>query len=108
MGAWLGLSKLYLIGSFPVNFRQENKCQFWTIFAEALEEYSESINRANKHLTLLSNFRDKDRGLSPSSEAGFCHQLALVPSTDSFCTKSKLLVGAKFSAGVLLIYDSVC
>ena len=41
-------------------------------------KYSES-NHASKYVMLLSNFRDKDHELSPIIEAGFCHQLVLVP-----------------------------
>ena len=69
----------------------------WQIFVEALEEflnlfiqletcastheYSES-KRASKYVMLLSNFVEEQRGLSPVSEAGFRHQLVLVPPTD--------------------------
>ena len=73
-----------------------NNCRFWQIFVEALEEfpnlfiqsktsastheYFES-NCASKCVMLLSNFGAEHRRLSPVSEAGFCYQLVLVPST---------------------------
>ena len=43
-------------------------------------EYSE-IKYASKYVTLLSNFGDENCGLSLVSEAGFRHQLVLVPPT---------------------------
>ena len=72
-------------------------CRFWQIFVKALEvftiviiqsrnsasthEYSEN-NCASKYVMLLSNFGKENRGLSPVSEAGFRHQLVLVPPTN--------------------------
>ena len=37
--------------------------------------------RARKYVMLLSNFGDEHRGLSPVSDAGFRHQLVLIPPT---------------------------
>ena len=39
-------------------------------------------NRASTYVMLLSNLIDEHRGLTPVSEAGSCHQLALVPPTE--------------------------
>ena len=62
---------------------RENKCQFWQIFVEALEEFPNYFiqsktsasahehsgsNRANKYVVLLSNFWDENCGLSHFSE----------------------------------------
>ena len=44
-------------------------------------EYSES-NRASKYVMFLGNFGEENRRLSPVSEAGFYHQLVLVPLTE--------------------------
>ena len=44
-------------------------------------EFSES-NRASKYVMLLGNFGDEHRGLSPVLEAGFRHQLVLIPPTE--------------------------
>ena len=41
---------------------------------------------------LLSNFRDEQRGLSPVLEAGFLHQLALVPPTVNGNSSKKVAV----------------
>ena len=46
-------------------------------------EYSER-NLARKYVMLLSNFGDELLGLSPVLEAGFRHQLVLVPLTGLF------------------------
>ena len=43
-------------------------------------EYTES-NRASKYVMLLSNSGNEHRGLSPVSDAGFRHQLVVVPPT---------------------------
>ena len=48
--------------------------------ARASTSQSES-NRASKYIMLHSNFRDENRRLSLISEAGFRHQLVLVPPT---------------------------
>ena len=57
--------------SFPNLFIQSET-------SASTHEYPES-NRASKCVMLLSNFESKNRGLSPVSEAGFRHQLVLVP-----------------------------
>ena len=46
---------------------------------------------------LHSNFVDEHRGLSPVSEAGFRHQLVLVPSTVVyFITENRRNMGKKY------------
>ena len=44
-------------------------------------------NHASKYVMLLSNFGVEHRGLSPVSEAGFRHQLVLVPLTEGNVVK---------------------
>ena len=59
---------------------QGNKCRFWHIFVEALEDFPNHFiqsktsasthecsvsNRVSKYVMLLSNFMDENRGLSP-------------------------------------------
>ena len=49
--------------------------------ARALTSTPKLSNRASKYVTLLSNFGEENRGLSPVSETGFRHQLVLIPPT---------------------------
>ena len=59
---------------FPNRFTQSET-------STGTHEYPES-NRASRYVMLLSNFWDEHRGLSLVSEAGFRHQLVLVPPTE--------------------------
>ena len=93
--------------------RAEIQCRFWQIFVEALEEfpnlfiqsetsastreYSET-NRASKYVTLLGNFVDEHRGLSPVSEAGFRHQLPRLNFVSIICE-----IARKYQHSLLLV-----
>ena len=105
------------------NMGRENEFWFWRFFFEALvefpsyliqskastspHEYSES-NCTNKYVMLLSNIWGEHRGLSQFSEAGWRHQLVLVPphplpditiSSFIFVARSQDFFGSKGEVG---------